>query len=271
MSRNFIEALAKGFVLLEVLGRSSDGLTLPELTSSLKMVKSSVFRLLYTLEQLGYVTRSGPHYRLGLKCILLGEFALGQTNLSQIARPYLERIRDEFKETANLAIIDGDAVLYLEVLESPHPLRAVVRPGHRSPLHTSALGKCLIAYFSEEELHRILKTENLQKLTASSISSFQTLTKELARVRQLGYAFDDREDSVGTRCVGAPIFSDAGKPIAAISLSAPAVRLPGDLMKVVSKRMRETSEEISRRLSHSGDSRSAVSVVMRHAASSATG
>ena len=271
MSRNFIEALAKGFVLLEVLGRSSDGLTLPELTTSLKMVKSSVFRLLYTLEQLGYVARTGQHYRLGPKCILLGELASVQTNLSQIARPYLERIRDEFKETVNLAILDGDAVLYLEVLQSPHPLRTVVRPGHRSPVHTSALGKCLIAYFSDGDLHRILKTESLRKLTPSSISSFQALTKELAHVRQLGYAFDDREDSVGTRCVGAPIFSDAGKPIAAISLSAPAVRLPGHLMKLVSKRMRETSEEISDRLNHSADSRSAVSVVMRHHTTSAAG
>ncbi len=253
MSRNFIDALAKGLNLLEVLGRSKDGLTLPELTRSLGMVKSSVFRLLYTLEELGYVARHGQRYRLAAKCALLGKLAAAHVRFSEVALPYLERIRQEFHETLNLAVPDHGSVLYLEVLESPHPLRAVVRPGHRGPLHTSALGKCLIAYDSEDELRQILNPDNLEKVTPSSISRFEVLVQEMARVRQLGYAVDDREDSEGTRCVGTPIFADGPKPIAAISLSAPAVRLSKAQLKVVARRIREAGEEISRRLKHSAD------------------
>ncbi len=199
-------------------GRASLG----EIATAAGLPTSSAFRYLTTLERRGYVERdpADGSYRLGLAFLPLRNRHLDV--LARIARPLLAELRDRFQETANLGVLDGNRLMYLEILESPLTMRLAARRGDRDPIHSTALGKAVASRLTEDEVRRIIAVEGLPQLTNRTITSPDDFLRELQRVRTRGFALDNGENEEGARCVAVAL-SDSRVP-AAISVSAPALR-----------------------------------------------
>ncbi|ADB49678.1 IclR family transcriptional regulator [Conexibacter woesei] len=235
-----IRAVDRVLDILDLLQGTDGGVTLVELSKVIGLPKSSAFRYLATLEARGYVTReAGDTYRLGLAFRPLRPRDLSL--LTSIARPRMEELCHRFEETINLGVLDGHRVAYLDMVESPRAIRFAARPGHRDPVHSSALGKALTARLSVEEVRRVLAVDGMPRFTERTITTPERYVEELALVRERGYALDNAENEDGGRCVGVPL----PEPLpAAISLSAPADRFPSERVAEVAAALRRSAEEI---------------------------
>ena len=246
-TNNYINAIERMIQVLAAFGCRSD-VSLKDLTQRSGIVKSSVFRILFTLEKLGYVSKSKDGlYSIDPRFAALISPAPAASVLVQAALPYMQGLVERFKETVNLGILEGNEVLYIHVIESPHLLRQVAYAGIRSSLHTSAMGKCLTAYMQPEEIDRLLKL-SFKRMTPRTITTKERFFAELEEMRQRGYAIDNAEESVGTRCVGVPIFDQFGRPAAALSLSGPESRLQEQSFRTIAEALQAASAGISKTL-----------------------
>lgn len=221
-------------------------MALPQLAEAVGMPKSSAFRYLSTLEARGYVERDPGtgHYRFGRA--FLPAHTRHLEVMAARAKPVLEELRDRFGETINLGVLDGNRVTYLEIVESRKAMRLAARKGDRDPIHSTALGKAIASRLSEREVRSILATEGMPQLTTRTITDPELFLRELAVVRDRGYAVDNGENEEDGRCVGVPVPS--GRIPAAISLSAPASRFPMNGLGEVAASLRDAAELISREL-----------------------
>ncbi len=226
-TNNHIEAITRTLRVLEAFeGRSE--VSLNELAGRVSMVKSSIFRILFTLEQSGYVSKNGSgKYSITPRFSRLAGDAQfsAASELPAIALPFMAALLRRFQETVNLGVLNGDEVLYIRVLESPHAFRLAAHAGIRSPLHSTALGKALLCRMAPAEIERILKEKTLRRHTTRTICNRATFMKDLATTLKRRYSIDNGEDSEGARCFGAAILDSEGKAIAAMSISGPAARM----------------------------------------------
>jgi IclR family acetate operon transcriptional repressor len=207
--------------VLNVLQEYVDGISLVELSRAVNLPKASAFRYLWTLEKHKYVERDRTgHYRLGIGFI--GMQSRDIKVLQERARPWLEKLRDLTSETANLGVLVGDHVIYLDIVESQRGVRMARSNGDRDPLYCTALGKAIAAQLPEDQVREILGHAELTQHTTNTITNVDDYLSELGKVRRRGYAVDDGENDVDGRCVAAPILGSR----AAISISAPATRFP---------------------------------------------
>jgi IclR family acetate operon transcriptional repressor len=219
-----IRAVQRVCDILDLLQDAADGVSLVEVAQAAELPKSSAFRYLATLESRRYVERDNAtgDYRLGLAFLPLHSRQLDA--LTQRARPALEALRDEFEETCNLGMLDGGRVVYLDIVESMRSMRLAARRGDRDPIHSTALGKAIAADLPPDRVRAILSTEGMPKMTAHTLTTQRAYFAALEEVRRQGYALDDGENESDGRCVAVALH---GLRIpAAISLSAPATRLP---------------------------------------------
>ena len=248
--RYTVDAVSKALDVLEAFQQSEE-LTLAQISERLGLNKSRVFRLLHTLAARGYIDKSvdGTRFVLGLR--LLERSSCVRTDLRKLCLPYMRLIHERFNETVNLGIIEGQQVVYIATLESSRPVRMAEVVGNRSPLHATALGKAMIAYWPEDQLHSLISQLRLTKLTEHTITDKGALLKELQKVRRRGYAIDDRENDAEGFCIAAPIFDVAGKPAAAISVSGPTDRVQENRTDI-SGLLVSTCREISQRYGFEG-------------------
>jgi IclR family acetate operon transcriptional repressor len=226
-----VRAVERVCAILDLLQESVSGVSLIEVAQATDLPKSSAFRYLWTLEAHRYVERdeSTGSFRLGLGFVAMQSRQLEV--LRQRVRPWLERLRDEFDETTNLGILDGDSVIYLDIIESRRGVRLAATRGSRDPLHSTALGKAIAAHLPESRVREILKQRGMERRTANTITTPDDYLTELARVKRVGYAVDDGENEVDGRCVAVAL--PGTRPPAAVSFSAPAARFPlQDVVKV---------------------------------------
>jgi DNA-binding IclR family transcriptional regulator len=224
-ANNYITLIEKTMRVLEVFDGSQE-LTLSKIAKVTKLVKSSTFRILFTLQKLGYLEKTPRgHYMLTERLHRICNDRREWARLVGYGTPLLEQLVRRFKETVNLGVLDECEVTYLHVIESPHALRLTVQAGLRSPVHSTALGKCLLFRFSRSEVDKILKQRPLRPVTDRTIRDRVTFYRELEKVASRGYAIDNEEDSRGVRCIAAPVLDAAARIIAAISISGPVTRL----------------------------------------------
>ncbi|NEE01897.1 IclR family transcriptional regulator [Phytoactinopolyspora halotolerans] len=234
-----IRAVQRVCNILDLIQESPESFSLTQVAEVTALPKSSAYRYLATLESRRYVMRdplSGT-YRIGPAFLPLQSRQL--TVLADRVRPHLMRLRDEFRETFNLGILDGYRVSYVEIVESPHSVRLAARPGDRDHLHCTALGKAIAAGLEEDRVKAILYAEGLPRRTPATITDLPAYLEDLARVRERGYAVDDTENEPDGRCVAVPL-SDIGLP-AAISISAPTTRLTSDGVANVAKALADAA------------------------------
>lgn len=254
--------LKKDIYYIEVVGKTLDVLeafvqvpskqrTLSELTQQLQMNKNAVFRILHSLAKHGYIVKEGNKYELGPKLVELGNARLRNTDLLSVATPVLQNLREDFGETVNLGILDGDLIRYIGVWESQDRLRLAERVGATDMLHSSALGKAYLAQLSPEETRSLVGARKLTAFTANTITSLAALKSELEKVREQGYAVDHEEGMVGAVCVASAILEKPGKPIAALSVSGPTVRVTADRIEELGEAVKAAATEIGRKLGSS--------------------
>ena len=253
------EVLDRVVALLEALSRDDAGLTLLELSERLGLHKSTAHRLLMVLERHRFVEkiRHGGRYGLGLKLFELGTRSAAHLGLGQRARPYLERLVAEVGETAHLCILDDGEVLYLEKVEPSRAVRAPSSVGRRNPAHCTAVGKALLAFVPQTDLDAMAKRHGLRAFTRNTITSLPRLKRELALVRQRGYAIDDEEIEEGLVCIGAPIRDYSGSVVASMSVAGPAFRLSRTRIPIVANLVTQAAAEFSASLGYRGSSKGA--------------
>jgi DNA-binding IclR family transcriptional regulator len=247
-----IRSVGKAVQVLRLLGDAGE-LGVTELSRRLHVHKSTVSRLLATLERHGVVSRNPQTDKFGLgpALISLAGAALQRIDLRAAAREHLSRLAAETRETVNLAILDGDQVVNVEKLPSAHYIRDIGWIGRRSPLHCTATGKVLVAHLSRAELRRLLGPR-LQRFTPQTICDWPTLETELAEVRRQGYAIGREELEPGLVAIAAPIYDLGGRVAGAVSVSGPSFRMSLDAIAVYAPHVVAAAAAISRSLGHSG-------------------
>jgi IclR family KDG regulon transcriptional repressor len=245
--RNFLKVVAKTFRVIEVVAQHPKGILLGELSRKCAgQPKATIFRILHTLKELGYVQQDdrSTAYRLTHRVQFLGRSELRET-LKRVARPYLERLRAQFEQTVALAVLDGDQLLYIEILDGLRSIRMNATVNTYAPLHCTSLGKAILSRLPAEERARILGRRPLAKLRPNTITSVAHLERHLGDVRSQGYAIDDDETEESARCVGAAICDHQGKPVAAVSISGPLSFLPPERIPELAREIKKACRSIS--------------------------
>jgi IclR family acetate operon transcriptional repressor len=221
-----VRAVYRVISILETLRDLPDGVGLASIAAAVDLPKSSTLRYLTTLESRRYVDRDEAtgRYRLGLAFLQIQQDF--RDALAARVRPYLERARDRFDETINFGLLDGNSIVYVEIVESSRSLRLAARTGDRAPIHSTAMGKAIAARMPDDQVRRILAVEGMEKRTEKTITSPAEFLTEIAKVRSRGYAVDHGEDEDGSRCVAVALPVD--DVAASLSLSAPAFRFAGE-------------------------------------------
>ena len=248
-----LQTIEKASEVLALFDREHSEWGVREVAEALDLAKSSAHDLLTSLEQVGLLGKNDEgRYRLGWRLVTLSETLLATTELRREARPIMEELADQYRETIHLAVLDDTKVVYVDKLEGKQAVRVELTSlGTRLYAHCSALGKVLLAYQPEEKVRRIIKVEGLPQFTANTITDAAELEQTLAKVRKQGYATDQEEILPDLCCIGAPIYNHMGQAMAAISMSIPAYRFQRSQVEFLKAVMR-TGKLISERLGYYG-------------------
>lgn len=226
-SRYNIEALSRGLEILELFTIENPSLSLTEMTASLTLSKSTIFRILSTLETMGYLERDPAtrRYRPSLKVLQLGFTAINSLEVRQVTRPYLERLAQELEETVSLCILDGTNVIYVDRVRNRAIVGVVLDIGSHVPAHCTTMGKVLLANLKPDDLEKFLKNAEFTPFTPRTITNREALLAELSIVRKNGHAICDGKLAVGLRAAGAPIRDHSQKAIAVINVSGSVITI----------------------------------------------
>jgi len=216
---------------------------------------STIHRIVSTLVERKYfkqdpITRT---YSLSFRFLELGTRVQQQFNIASLARPHLERLMSKTKESVNIAVRDGDSVIYLDHVRSTHAmLQLFTRPGARVSLYATGVGKMFMSRFGQEELDAYLKRTLRIKYTPRTLIERDEIIEELNHIREQGFAVDNEEMEEGVRCVAALVFNHDGEPSTAISLSGAAIRIIPEKFEYYGEEIRRCVQDISRELGFKG-------------------
>jgi len=210
-------ALTKGFAILDLIAREP-GLGFAAIRDRLGLPNSSCHHLIATLCQLGALqVQADRGYVLGLRLFELGANAANQRHLHTLALPMLRKLAEDVQLTCHLGVMEGGEAVYLLKVEGSREIRVNTWVGKRLSLHSSSLGKVLLAGLPEADLEPLLATITWERKTAKTITDPAEFRRHLQEVRERGWAFDDEEDLANIRCVAAPVFDAHGATVAAVS------------------------------------------------------
>ncbi len=224
--QNTVQALDRALGLLEHLAQGP-GRTLSELAEEMDLPVATVFRALVTLQGHGMVEveEPGQVWHIGAGAFRVGTAFLRRTKVVERARQPMDALMRDTGETANLGVEVRGEVLFLAQVETNEAIRAFFPPGTKGPMHSSGIGKALLAWYPEDRAREIIARKGLAKFTTLTLTSDTALMRDLNRTRERGYAIDDQERAEGMRCIAAPIFNAHGEPVAGLSVSGPAFRV----------------------------------------------
>ena len=251
---NLVQTIGRTSLILDILGQSSQGISIRDLSEKIKLPKGTTHRLISSLAYFGYARQDSKtrNYFLGFKLVELSNLLLSQLDLRKEAEPFLRDLAERTKETVHMVFLDRGEIVYIDKVEldhNPSGLRMASRVGLRNPAHSSAVGKVLLSHLDEEELNLLIKEKGLPKRTENTITDPIQLKEHLKAVRTQGCAVDDEENERGIRCVAAPIYNETGKAVAAVSISVPAFRVTKKVVQeTLKKEVMETAFKISERL-----------------------
>ena len=265
--KNYIEVMGKIFAVLEhfvEVGATRKSVAFADLARAVPFARTTVHRILYSLEKLGYVEKDEfkAQYQLAPKFFELTGPAVHFRRLQSIAKSVMQNLLLRFGETINLGVLEDGQVVYIDVLQSPSALRIAAVPGERNPVHCTSLGKAMLAFLPEGEVRSILEHNPMIRRTPKTITQQKHFLEHLAAVRERAVALDMEENVNGVVCVASPIFDQGGKVIAGLSISGPATRMEPKLAQV-QEEIRNSASALSRMLSPSALAPGAVSPYRR--------
>ena len=249
-ARKTIASVQRALDILNVFSIGNVELGNAEIAKLVNLPVGTASGLIYTLKLNNYLDQNPANrkYRLGLKLAERATVLLDQLDLRKVAAPFLASLRDWCGESVNLAIRDGNEVVYIERMFGNHSLGIRSELGRRGFLHSTSLGKAIISFLPETERQGLLSNYDFLAITPFTITDPDEFLNEIALINQRGYAVDEQENELGGRCVGAPIFDRFNYPIAAISISVPIQRFPLEDIEKYSNQLINTSKIISQKM-----------------------
>ena len=232
-SRYKIDAVARGLEILALFTTERPFMNLTEIVTATHLTKSTAFRMVSTLELLGYLERDPEtrQYHPGLKVLQLGFTALNSLDVAQIGQPYLKSLSDACGETTNMAIREGAEIVYVARNVTRQIIGVNVQRGSRAPAYCTSMGKAQLIDLSPKELFDLLGEGPYLKMTPNTIMYLKDMVLELEKIRQQGYAVNDEELAIGLRSVAAPIRGIGWKIVAAINISVTGSRISRNEME----------------------------------------
>jgi DNA-binding IclR family transcriptional regulator len=247
-------AVERALNILEAASQRREGLTNSEISRRLGIPKSSASYILRTLERRGYLRRDpeSNRYRLGLKLLSLGGETQAGLDIAEVALPQMRALVERVGMTCHLAVIDQNEAVYIEKVEAPGFFKVNTWVGRRMYLHSTSVGKALLAWMPKAERDALLHNYDFKRRTPKTITSLSRLLTELERVHEQGHAIDDEENNLGARCFGAPIFDALGNVVAALGVSGTLTQMDAAKMPRVAEALKETARRVSRQLLKTG-------------------
>lgn len=245
-----VQALSRALSLMSILARERDGASLTDAARAAGLAVSTTHRLLTTLQQDRFVSfdKESLRWSIGVQAFTVGTAFLQTRDIARTARPYLRRLMEETGETANLAVEDEGMAVYLAQVECRQTMRAIGRPGSRVFLHSSSLGKALLSVLPEAEAMALVARHGLGVMTRRTIADPEKLRRHLGEVARRGYAVDDEEYAPGLRCVAAVVCDEASRPLGAISISGPTIRVARERVPALGAVVRKLADDLTREL-----------------------
>lgn len=241
-----VQALDRGLTLLSIIAEA-DGLSLTTIAQRAGIAASTAHRILMTLKAAGFVqsdeARGG--YLIGVKAFKVGSAFLRNRKLVDVGRGIIRQLMETSGETASIAIEKDDFVVFISQMESHNAIRAFHRPGARSQLHASSLGKAILAALPDEAVLKKLHRVGMQKFTEYTIVDPAALLADLAVSRKRGWTIDNEERGEGMRCVGAAVYNEYGEVMGAISVSGPLVRMTDERLGELGPMVKRAAAEIT--------------------------
>jgi IclR family transcriptional regulator, KDG regulon repressor len=252
MALQRIESVAKALTILKLFKTNKTKWGVTEIARELDMQKSTVYRLLTTMQEFGFVRKNedGSAYSLGLSLFELGSVVSNNFNFRDIAVSYMHKLAEQCGETVHLGIFSDHEVISIEAVETQSSLKSTVIVGERAPLYCTGIGKSLLAFLPGNEREQIIKNIHFEKFTEQTIVDPQKLAEELKLIRKRGFAVDNEEHDLGIICVGAPIFDFSGAVLGSLSISGPSVRITPEQMPRYIELVLTTAKAVSRDLGH---------------------
>lgn len=252
--RYTIQSIDKALDLIELLAER-DSLSLIELTELLNQPKSSTYRIVLTLENRGFISRSDEDgkYCLGYKQLFITRNMLERNNLRKAAIQEMRKLSEQFGDTINLGVLVDQYIMYVEIIESTHALRMTDVVGSKSPLHATAMGKAIAAHMPGDAVRSLLDL-GMERYTEQTIITQEQFMEALVKVKRQGYAIDDQEIVEGARCIAAPVFGMFGHVRGAISVSGPMHRYAEEEIPHIAREVVSAAAAISLKMGHNSTS-----------------
>lgn len=248
-----VQSINRALDIIEAVAEAGRPMGLTEIANQVGLHKSTAYRIIETLFQRGYLTKTDEgSYKIGLKLIDAVSCYINSLELQTEARPYVARLAARFGLTAHLGVLDGEYVVYIEKMDVFSTVRMYSQIGLRMHAYCSSLGKVLLAGLSKAELEARLKDCSFIRFTPHTIGSLQELEEELRKVRSQGWAMDHEEYEIGNRCIAAPIYDYCGEIVAAISASGSTIQIPDEKIPEIAEGVMQIAHEISRGLGYTG-------------------
>lgn len=244
MAQNEVSTLKKGLLVLELI-KLHKGITLREVMDKLNLSKSTAFRMLTTLEEMGYVYKLQTQYFIHHKMFCESFEKRSEMDWASLRSIY--QAAQNLQMSTYIGKVDGTDLVMTQVLHSPYESSADEEIGNRSKLHQSALGKVILANLDEELLASIFDKLSLERATKNTFQDSQLFRYHLKAIREDGYAFDDEERIVGIRCVAVPVFRNK-EVIAALAIAAPADQISRSNIKQIAEKLYTGSKAITKEI-----------------------
>jgi IclR family transcriptional regulator, KDG regulon repressor len=244
-----IRAVDRALDVLLCFSANTPLLSMTQISEIVGMNKSTVHRLLATLEAKRFVQRDPLTglYQPGNRLLQMAFLTTQKNNLFEVVEPYMKKLNELYRETITLSILDDSDVVYSSVVESQQTVKLAARPGQRLPAFCTASGKVLMAYSDEETIQKIFD-QGFPEYTSFTIRSSETLIHIFRLVRERGFAYSEQEYEEGINAVAAPIIDRNKRPLAAIAVAGPAYRLTLERMLEIGPSVAETAREAIRDL-----------------------
>lgn len=246
-----VPSIERALTVLEFLAQSNRGFSISEMSRKLGIPKSSTHLILATLERRGFLEKNSQNgrYCFGVGLVGLSRCALENLNLREEARPFLKWLMQKTRLTVHMAVLERNEAIVVEKIEAPGSVRLATWIGRRLDVNCTGVGKSLLSCLPEDEFERVVRAKTFARHNGRTVISISALEREIARIRQLGYAFDDEEDEIGFRCVGAPIMGECQEGVAAISVAGTIGEIPDERVASLANTVKEVAARISSRLS----------------------
>lgn len=247
-----IQSVDRALQILELFESSERELSLSQIARDLDLNKSTVFGLVSTLRNRGYLEQNleNTRYRLGIKLFKLGSIVEVNLDIRDVARPFLKLMSEKYKETVHLCLYVRNEVIYIDKVDGPGSMRMYSQMGKAAPFHCTGVGKAVLSFLDDQTMNQIIGSQSLKAFTPNTITTPEALRREISQIRQRGYCIDEEEIEIGLRCVAAPIFNRKGEVVGALSVAGPAARILDSSIASIIEDVRKVSMMISERLGY---------------------